>query len=476
MIFFVKGLMFASFLFINYFFERIYVNQYYSFTRFIKVIDSKIKRIGLISCVLIFINLPFFYKYFSYIVSILLIFLYTISIKYYNLTLTRRNITYFFLSASIFLIIILFIDIRLVLSLFFGFYFLVFFLANLILLPIENMIRNYYYKKAKKRLLELKPYIIGITGSFGKTTTRMMLKDLLATKYRVITPNGNINTPSGIAKFINNTSFANIDILILELGIDRINSMKVFKKFIDLDIGIITNIGKMHLATFKSIDNIYKEKIKIQEMVKDKILYLNKDCEYLDKIHPFKTCFFSKSMINNYSSNLSGTKFKYEGKEYYSKVYNPFYKSYFSLAILIGKRLGLSNQQLKEGISSIHQVDNRFSMIKKNGKIIIKDNYNNNFQGAKEDIDYLKKLPGISIVITSGLIELGDEYETINQKLGDYINPLKTIFIGKKDHPLVKSLKNAIIVSSFIEAENYINLFDFDNILILSKGDNLYVK
>ena len=126
MIFFVKGLMFASFLFINYIFERIYVNQYYSFTRFIKVIDSKIKRIGLISCVLIFINLPFFYKYFSYIVSILLIFLYTISIKYYNLTLTRRNITYFFLSASIFLIIILFIDIRLVLSLFFGFYFLVF--------------------------------------------------------------------------------------------------------------------------------------------------------------------------------------------------------------------------------------------------------------------------------------------------------------------------------------------------------------
>ncbi|MBR2840701.1 MAG: UDP-N-acetylmuramoyl-tripeptide--D-alanyl-D-alanine ligase, partial [Bacilli bacterium] len=136
---------------------------------------------------------------------------------------------------------------------------------------------------AKYILDKYRPLVIGITGSMGKTTTRDMLYNVLKTKYKVQTNiknyNNNIGIPLSIFKLKKDTQ-----ILILELGMNHYNEISYLSKLIKPDISVITNIGSSHIGNFKSKENIFKAKLEILDGMKDKILFINGDDEYLKTI------------------------------------------------------------------------------------------------------------------------------------------------------------------------------------------------
>ena len=112
--------------------------------------------------------------------------------------------------------------------------------------------------------------IIGITGSFGKTTMKTYLSSFLRKKYFCISSPGNVNTLMGLTKWVNQNVEKEVEFLVVELGIDEKKGMKKFAKLFSLDFAFITGIGPVHLSTFRTLQNVAKAKSAIQFLLKNR--------------------------------------------------------------------------------------------------------------------------------------------------------------------------------------------------------------
>ena len=430
---FLNGLNLLIIYFISYQFNVILVKQYYSISRFLKVILSFYKYfivIVPIQILTILIKSDILYLISNLLISIIVVIL----IDKNKIKVSRRSLFQiilsmiilsllfylfeFFCSFSIFLLVITTI------------------IAFLILLPFEEIVKKYYLNKAKIKLKSFKNMkIIGITGSFGKTSLKYYLKTALEKDFKIAYSPSNVNTLMGITKYINN-SLEESDFLILELGIDKKNQMDKFKKLLSLDYAFVTSIGNMHLATFKNIDNLLKEKLKISMMLKKEgKLFINDDSQYLNKIEG--------NNIIKFFNELSLDK---------SKI---FYQS-----------------------NCFVDFDRRNKVFKKENGYLIDNSYNANLKGIEESLKLLKTLDGESYIILGGIIEQGKNYKVENSKLKEKLIDENVIFIGNKNHPLIENhqFKKLYITKSINEAYKLIREINPNNVLLLCKGDDVYLR
>ena len=190
----------------------------------------------------------------------------------------------------------------LLLSLFIQKFYLLFIFLMIIFNPLLLIISNYLdsinrliisfisIHKLKNKLKNIKPIIIGITGSYGKTSTKNYLESILKTKYRVLKTSGNINTFKGVISFLNKYLTNDINILIIEIGLDKKRGIDKFLKLFKFDYSFLTGIEKCHLATFKNIENIINEKMKL--IKNSKVGFINNDNRY-----------YHNNKYNSYSLN-----------------------------------------------------------------------------------------------------------------------------------------------------------------------------
>ena len=138
-------------------------------------------------------------------------------------------------------------------------------LANLILSPVQNAINRTYLRRAQHRLRDVQPLVIGITGSYGKTSTKYLLEHLLAGHRRVLKTPLSYNTMMGVCRVINENLAADTEVFIAEMGAYRQGDIKELSDFVHPTIGILTAIGPQHLERFKTIDNIQATKYELIE-------------------------------------------------------------------------------------------------------------------------------------------------------------------------------------------------------------------
>jgi UDP-N-acetylmuramoyl-tripeptide--D-alanyl-D-alanine ligase len=129
-------------------------------------------------------------------------------------------------------------------------------LANVLLIPVQGAINQTYLRRARKRLREVNPLVIGITGSYGKTSTKYLLEHLLASRHRVLKTPLSYNTLMGLCRVINDSLEADRELFIAEMGAYRRGDIKELCDFVRPTIGILTAIGPQHLERFKSIENV----------------------------------------------------------------------------------------------------------------------------------------------------------------------------------------------------------------------------
>ncbi len=357
--------------------------------------------------------------------------------------------------------------------------FLIVIISYFILFPIERLIGNKYKKKAKEKLSRIEPLIIGITGSYGKTTFKNVLFDVLQSKFNVLKTPGNVNTPMGIIKFINQELTTNTEVLILELGIDQINGMDKFKDIINLDIGVITSIGENHLANFKSIKNTFKAKMKIQKLLKKNAkLFLNNDDELLKTVKSDDLILFSKSNVKENKIDINGLIFEYNNQEILVPLYGTYLYSYLDGVVKIGEFLGLNADDITYGIKQIKKISRRMEVRKFKKGYFINDSYNINLKGVKESIDLLKTLDGNSVVVLGGMIEQGKDFVKSNNQIKELLKNQNVIFLGSAPHPLISNhqYKNLFILNSLKDAYKLIERLDFTNILLLAKSDDIFLR
>ncbi|MCR5024933.1 MAG: UDP-N-acetylmuramoyl-tripeptide--D-alanyl-D-alanine ligase [Lachnospiraceae bacterium] len=322
--------------------------------------------------------------------------------------------------------------------------------SNIINHPVEAAISGYYINDAKRMLRE-KPdmKIIGVTGSYGKTSVKYYLKTLLQSRFDVLVTPGNFNTPLGVTRTIRENLKPSHEIFICEMGARRVGEIKELCDLVHPDHGIITAVGPQHLETFFSIENIKKTKFELADAVSDKgMIFLNGDNEYIREMssdYPSGIMYYSDDQAGNgyhardiRVSNL-GTEFTVvtpEGEtgEFRMRLIGAHNIINVVGAIAVANKLGIPLKDLRIPVRRIEPVEHRMQ-IKDQGQVtMIDDAYNSNPVGSKAAVETLSMFEGLRILITPGMVELGDKEEEYNRKFGTYAakNCDYILLVGKK--------------------------------------------
>lgn len=372
------------------------------------------------------------------------------------------------------------------------------YLTNLLNKPVEKAIANNFKRKAMKKLKEMPNLnVVGITGSYGKTSSKNILNDILSVKYNSLPTPKNFNTPVGLIITINNHLDKFNDILIAEMGAFKRGEIKELCDLVKPKYGILTKIGVAHLESFGSQENIQKGKFElIESLPLDGIGVLNGDDELQvnyklqNKVKTVWIGIENKDVdvrATNIKLSEEGTTFdctfKGDKKKYKfttkllgkANIYNVL------AGIALGKELGITISQLQTGVKKVKPVEHRLEL-KKMGTInIIDDAYNANPDGTKMALDVLDKMTGKKIVVSSGMIELGSKSFELNKELGTYMSDKVdiAILLGKEQtKPIYNGLidskfnkKNIKVLKNIQEAFEYIRTLKDKNINVLVQSD-----
>ena len=341
-------------------------------------------------------------------------------------------------------------------------------IVHMLLLPLEKLVMFYYISKAKLKLKKRSKLIkIGITGSFGKTSTKYILNTILSQKYKVCMSPHSFNTLPGLLKVINNYLTDEDEILIAEMGARREGDIKELCDLVNPSIGIITGIGNQHLFTFKNLDTIFNTKYElIESLPNDGFAVFNGENKNSKMM--YEKCKIKKFIVGKApNSNISAKEidFDKDGTSFDLEINKKTFKCKTALlgehnvqnillCVCVAKELGLTNTQIVEGIKNLKPISHRLELIKTNSNLILDDSYNASVEGVEVALKVLDKLGKNKIVITPGLVELGDkekeENENFGKKLANVAN--KVIIVNKVNF---ESLKTGLINSGFLEDNIY---------------------
>ncbi|MFC5713979.1 UDP-N-acetylmuramoyl-tripeptide--D-alanyl-D-alanine ligase [Thalassorhabdus alkalitolerans] len=363
--------------------------------------------------------------------------------------------------------------------------------ANTINWPIESQVNQYYFNDAEKIIKSMPNLeVVGITGSYGKTSTKHMLETVLSSQFNVLMTPESYNTKMGVTKTIRTMLKPYHEIFIAEMGAKQEHDIQEICELVHHKYGVLTAIGEQHLDTFKTLDNIKKTKYEIVETLPhDGTAFVNKDDENImayQQKNKVRTMYYGidaedlhyRATDITYSSK--GTHFtvtKYDGTsvEMQTKLLGRHNIYNILAAVAIGSEKGIPLEKIAQAVKKAQPVPHRLELKKPNGNItIIDDAFNSNPVGSKMALEVLGQMPEYKILITPGMIELGDREYELNKALGmhaadacDFV-----ILVGKKQTiPLQDGLKEkGYPESQYFVARNLQEALDKMNELATQKS------
>ena len=307
-------------------------------------------------------------------------------------------------------------------------------LANIVNTPIEKAINRYYYNDAKRIIESNKNLIIiGVTGSFGKTSTKNYLAGVLAEKYNVLVTPGNFNTLLGVIRTIREQLRPYHQVFIVEMGAKQKNDIKEICDLVHPTIGIVTAVGEMHLETFKSIENIQDTKFElINSLPANGLGIINNDSKYINNYTGITsnckiTCYAVENEADYKATEVqygaNGVSFKLNDEtQFNSRLLGVGNLLNILASIAVADHLQVPANKQKNAIARLQPVEHRLSMKVANGITVLDDAYNSNPQGAKMALEVLKNFAvgeGCKrIIITPGFVEMGARQAEANKELG----------------------------------------------------------
>jgi len=370
-------------------------------------------------------------------------------------------------------------------------------IVNKINIPVEKCVYLKYKLRAQKKLKSMNLPVVGITGSYGKTSSKNILNDILNVKFNSFATPKNFNTPYGLIRSINNYLDKFNDIFIAEMGAFKVGEIKKNCDLVHPKYGILTTIGEAHLESFGSRENIQRGKFElIESLPSDGIAILNGDDEYQRSYKLRNNCCVCWIGIDSNNLDCKATNIKLSGSgttfDVIFKDDNNIYSFNTKLlgkhniynilaGIMLGKKLGMSITDLQRGVSSINTIEHRLEL-KKYGNInLIDDAYNSNPVGSKMALDVLNLMNGKKIIVTPGMIELGDKQYELNCKFGEYISEVcdYVILVGEvQTKPIYDGLikskykkENIYIINDVKDAFPLMNKLADNNTYVLLEND-----
>ncbi len=308
--------------------------------------------------------------------------------------------------------------------------------ANLINRPMERAITRWYYNDAK-RILRSMPHlkVIGITGSFGKTSTKHFLYRVLSEKYNVVMTPGNFNTTLGVVRTIREHVKPHHEVFIVEMGAKQVGDIREICDLVEPHMGIVTSVGEMHLETFGSVESVARTKFELIEALSEcGIGFVNIDSEAaLAHLANVRRNVVSYG-VENKDADYRAVNIRYEATQTVFDVEhgNEADKGFvahllgrgnilnITAALAVADAMGIDSVRAHRAVRQIEQVEHRLSMRHQGGITILDDAYNSNPVGARMALEVLGDFitEGARYVITPGFVEMGAKQYANNRAFG----------------------------------------------------------
>ncbi len=328
------------------------------------------------------------------------------------------------------------------------------FLCNLINKPVELSINRYYTNDAKRILRacdDLK--IIGITGSYGKTSVKYYLTTLLKSKYNVLMTPESYNTPMGVVKTVRGSLKSTHEIFVCEMGAKWVGDIKELCDIVHPQHGVITSIGPQHLESFKTLDAVKGTKFELADALpQNGMLFLNADDENI-RDYGCKRDYITYAIDNDadykaydITVNSRGTTFSVKTRDGECESYSTRLIGRHNVlnivgAIAISHKMGIALKELRAAVRKLEGVPHRLQLSDKGNVTIIDDAYNSNPSGTKAALEALSLFDGYKILVTPGMVELGEKQDELNREFGsnaaavcDYV-----VLVGEKQAVPIKA-------------------------------------
>ena len=316
---------------------------------------------------------------------------------------------------------------------------------------IESFLFKVYKKEAKKRLQSMSNLeVICITGSYGKTSIKNFVAQILSKKFKVYATPRSVNTLGGIMADVNNNLPHDTEIYICEAGARESGDIYDITTFVEPQTAVVGRVGEAHIEYFKSLKNIISTKLEVMKSPRLKKAFIH--TSVTDEPHE-KVTFFGDE-LSDINADLNGIDFKINFDEtsldLHTDVLGEFQTMNIAVAVRVAKSFGMSDEEIIRAVKNLEPVEHRLQKIKAGGKIILDDGYNGNIDGMLEGVRLCSLHEGRKVIVTPGLVESSDE---LNLKLIHAINEVFDIVI-------VTGALNAELFEKTLKVQNKIILRD----------------
>lgn len=312
-------------------------------------------------------------------------------------------------------------------------------LAAWLMKPVETSIQNGYKRQARKHL-KRRPdlHTLAITGSYGKTSVKFIIDEILKQRFNALATPGSYNTPMGICIVVNNKLRPEHQMLVLEMGIRHPGDMRELCEIAQPDTAVVTSIGVAHLETMGSKENIAQEKGTMLDYIKPGgIAVLNADDPLvldMRKRAPGKV--WLVSVENHPEADIAASDIRYgrtgasflvrddQGHEqrFQTKLLGKHNVLNILLGIAVGRSQGMRLRQIAHAVKRIKPVEHRLQLREHGAITVIDDAFNSNPVGAKNAVEILGQFTdGKRVIVTPGMIELGERQYDENRLFGEHI-------------------------------------------------------
>lgn len=324
-------------------------------------------------------------------------------------------------------------------------------LANAISKIYETPHNKKFVKSAKAKLASSDIKVIAITGSFGKTSTKFILNEILSKKYKVLTTPRSHNTPIGIALAVNKSDLTAYDVFIAEMGARHVGDIAELCEICPPDISLITGVCGQHMETFGTFANVVKTKGEIISYTKDKTIIASDAYDLFAE----RRGVYRSDCVKDIECSPNGTSFTLtlggESKRVESKLLGRHSAYNIGLAAEGAFALGMNLEEIADAVKDIDYIEHRLQLIKSGNVNILDDGYNSNVKGASAALEVLRFFEGGKIAVTPGLVELGVLEEKENYELGKQLVGLDyVILVGDT---LIQPVKRGYIENGGDEAK-----------------------
>jgi UDP-N-acetylmuramoyl-tripeptide--D-alanyl-D-alanine ligase len=313
-------------------------------------------------------------------------------------------------------------------------------LANIVLRPYQQLENGRYVRSAQRKLHEIRPLVIGISGSFGKTTTKACVAAALDPQGPAYPTPASFNSFLGVVRAINEGLEPRHDTFVAELGSYRIGDVAELCELVEPRIGILTSLGPAHLERFGSMDAIEQAEGELADALPPDGLFLTRaDDERCRRVARdrarCRVLLFSPAphpeadvWAESIAVAAGGTDFEIRWRDdpdplaIRSRLLGEPNVANLLAAATVARDLGGTPAQIARALRRVIPPKHRLEPIvnEAGGIVVIDDSYNSNPVGAAAALRVLEAHEaGRRILVTPGMVELGSQEAEENRRLGE---------------------------------------------------------